>query len=100
MFRVEYDRSNKECIRRTGNRPPHAVARGGGQFFYRGQDPAPPLLAPALVWLSLSAVVKVVMCSKGGGSASEVETHKNIDSVLHTKTTFQAQSIFSVSIQK
>ena len=48
MFRVEYDRSNKECIRRTGNRPPHAVARGG-QFFYRGQDPAPPLLAPALV---------------------------------------------------
>ena len=45
------------------------------------------------------AVVKVVMCSRGG-SASEVETHKNIDSVLHTKTTFQAHSIFSVSIQK
>ena len=45
-------------------------------------------------------VVKVVMCSRGGGSASEVETHKNIDSVLHTKTTFQAHSIFSVSIQK
>jgi len=46
------------------------------------------------------AVVKVVMCSRGGGSASEVETHKNIDSMLHTKTTFQAHSIFSVSIQK
>jgi len=46
-----------------------------------------------------TAVVKVVMCSRGG-SASEVETHKNIDSVLHTKTTFQAHSIFSVSIQK
>ena len=44
-------------------------------------------------------VVKVVMCSRGGGSASEVETQKNIDSVLHTKT-FQAHSIFSVSIQK
>jgi len=44
-------------------------------------------------------VVKVVMCSRGG-SASEVETHKNIDSVLHTKTTFQAHSIFTVSIQK
>ena len=44
-------------------------------------------------------VVKVVMGSRGG-SASEVETHKNIDSVLHTKTTFQAHSIFSVSIQK
>ena len=48
----------------------------------------------------LRSVVKVVMCSRGGGSASEVETHKNIDSVLHTKTTFQAHSIFSVSIQK
>ena len=47
----------------------------------------------------LMPVVKVVMCSRGG-SASEVETHKNIDSVLHTKTTFQAHSIFSVSIQK
>ena len=46
-----------------------------------------------------SPVVKVVMCSRGG-SASEVETHKNIYSVLHTKTTFQARSIFSVSIQK
>jgi len=45
------------------------------------------------------SVVKVVMCSRWG-SASEVETHKNIDSVLHTKTTFQAHSIFSVSIQK
>jgi len=45
------------------------------------------------------AVVKVVICSRGG-SASEVETHKNIDSMLHTKTTFQAHSIFSVSIQK
>jgi len=44
-------------------------------------------------------VVKVVICSRVG-SASEVETHKNIDSVLHTKTTFQAHSIFSVSIQK
>ena len=49
--------------------------------------------------LYLRAVVKVVMCSRGG-SAVEVETHKNIDSVLHTKTTFQAHSIFSVSIQK
>jgi len=39
-------------------------------------------------------------CVAGGGSASEVETHKNIDSVLHTKTTFQAHSTFSVSIQK
>ena len=48
----------------------------------------------------IRAVVKVVMCSRGGGSASEVETHKNIDSVLHIKTTFQAHSIFSVSIQK
>ena len=47
----------------------------------------------------IQPVVKVVMCSRGG-SASEVETHKNIDSVLHTKTTFQAHSIFSVSIQK
>ena len=47
-----------------------------------------------------ATVVKVVMCSRGGGSASEVESHKNIDSVLHTKTTFQAHSIFSVSIQK
>ena len=46
------------------------------------------------------AVVKVVRCSRGGGSASEVETYKNIDSVEHTKTTFQAHSIFSVSIQK
>ena len=50
--------------------------------------------------LSPHTVVKVVMCSRGRGSASEVETHKNIDSVLHTKTTFQAHSIFSVSIQK
>ena len=48
----------------------------------------------------IHTVVKVVMCSRGGGSASEVEAHKNIDSVLHTKTTFQAHSIFSVSIQK
>ena len=47
----------------------------------------------------LHTVVKVVLCSRGG-SASEAETHKNIDSVLHTKTTFQAHSIFSVSIQK
>ena len=46
-----------------------------------------------------SAVVKVAMCSREG-SASEVETHKNIDSVLHTKTTFQAHSVISVSIQK
>ena len=45
------------------------------------------------------AVVKVVMCSRGS-SASEVETHKNTDSVLHTKTTFQAHGIFSPSIQK
>ena len=50
--------------------------------------------------MPVDTVVKVVMCSRGGGSASEVETHKNIDSVLHTKTTFQAHSIFSVSIQK
>ena len=49
--------------------------------------------------MQVDTVVKVVMCSRGG-SASEVETHKNIDSVLHTKTTFQAHSIFSVSIQK
>ena len=59
----------------------------------------------------LQSVVKVVMCSRGGGWASEVETHKHIDSVLHTKTTFQAHStsissrsitklMFSVSIQK
>jgi len=46
----------------------------------------------------LHAVVKVVMCSRGGGWASEVETHKNIDSVLHTKTTFQAHSISITSI--
>ena len=52
------------------------------------------------VYVCVCAVVKVVMCSRGEGSASEVETHKNIDSVLHTKTTFQAHSIFSVSIQK
>jgi len=48
MFRVEYDRSNKECIRRTGNRPPHAVARGVN-FSIGGRTLPPPLLAPALV---------------------------------------------------
>ena len=40
------------------------------------------------------------MCSRGRGAEPEVETHKNIDSVLLTKTTFQAHSIFFVSIQK
>jgi len=45
--------------------------------------------------LRLSAVVKVVMCGGGGGSASEVDTHKNIDSVLHTKNYISsAQHIF------
>ena len=57
------------------------------------------LVASCNSYKGLQPVVKVVMCSRGG-SASEVETHKNIDSVLHTKTTFQAHSIFSVSIQK
>ena len=59
----------------------------------------PAAAAPSPLHLPPLPVVKVVMCSRGG-SASEVETHKNIDAVLHTKTTFQAHSIFSVSIQK
>ena len=52
----------------------------------------------AMQFITPRAVVKVVMCSRGGW-ASEVETHKNIDSVWHTKTTFQAHST-SISIQK
>ena len=40
VVRVEYDRSNRVITRRTGNRPSHAVARGG-QFFFRGQAPWP-----------------------------------------------------------
>jgi len=48
VFRVEYDRSHRVCIGRTGNRPSQAVAQGG-QFFYRGPVPlCPPPLAPAL----------------------------------------------------
>ena len=48
VVRVEYDRSNRVCIRRTGNRPSYAVAQGG-QFFYRGAGPlCPPPLAPGL----------------------------------------------------
>jgi len=38
---VEYDRSDRVCIRMTGNRPSHTVAQGGGQFFYRGSGPLP-----------------------------------------------------------
>ena len=41
VVRVEYDRSNRVCIRRTGNRPSYAVAQGG-QFFYRGAGPLCP----------------------------------------------------------
>jgi len=37
-------------------------------------------------------VVKVVMCSRGGAEPLQVERHKNIDSMLHTKTTFQAHT--------
>jgi len=48
VVRVKYDRSNRVCIRRTGNRPSHAVAQAGGQFFCRGGGQAhcpPPSLA-------------------------------------------------------
>ena len=64
-----------------------------------GDGPASSTLTFRPTLRRTDPVVKVVMCSRGG-SAFEVETHKNIDSVLHTKTTFQAHSIFSVSIQK
>ena len=52
VVRVEYDRFNRVCIRRTGNRTSHAVAQRG-QFFYRGQAPLPPPLTPALVRVQL-----------------------------------------------
>jgi len=74
--------------------PPKSYIKVAGPSKFLGSGP--PMVAPML---HLYTVVKVVVCSRGG-SASEVETHKNIDSVLLTKTTFQAHSIFSVSIQK
>ena len=52
VVRVDYDRFNRVCIRRTGNRTSHAVAQRG-QFFYRGQAPLPPPLTPALVHVQL-----------------------------------------------
>ena len=42
VVRIEYDRSNRVCIRRTGNRLSHAVDQGAN-FFCRGQAPDPPL---------------------------------------------------------
>jgi len=49
VVRIEYDRSNRVCIRRTGNRLSHAVDQGAN-FFCRGQAPLPsvPSLAPVL----------------------------------------------------
>ena len=48
VVRMEYDRSNRVCIRRTGNRLSHAVDQGGN--FSAGDRPPdpPPSLAPAL----------------------------------------------------
>jgi len=50
VVRVEYDRSNRVCIRRTGklNRPSHAVAQGANFSTGGGQAPCPVPLAPAL----------------------------------------------------
>jgi len=36
VVRFEYDRSNRVCIRTTGNRPSHAVAQGA-VFLYRAK---------------------------------------------------------------
>ena len=44
------------------------------------------------------AVVKVVMCSRGG-SASEVETHKNIDSVAHKNYIFKLTAYFPLAFK-
>ena len=44
VVRVEYDRSNRVCIRSISNRPSRAVDQGGVQFFYRvpAACPRPP----------------------------------------------------------
>ena len=52
VVRVEYDRSNRVCIRRTGNKSSRAVAQGAN-FSTGGQTPSP--LAPALVTLKVCA---------------------------------------------
>jgi len=46
VVRVEYDRSNRVCIRSISNRPSRAVDQGGVQFFYRV-----PAACPASMWL-------------------------------------------------
>ena len=63
MFKPEYDRCNRVCIRRTGNRLSHAV----GAIFYRGLDPLPPPpLAPAVYSvICLSARHDGKSCKKG-----------------------------------
>jgi len=49
VVRVEHDRSNRVCIRRTGNRPSYAVAQGGSIFLQGCRPPLPsPPLAPGL----------------------------------------------------
>jgi len=61
VVRVEYNRSNGVRLRRTGNRPSHAVAQGA--IFLQGAGPPdpPPPLAPALVvTLTLATNERVV----------------------------------------
>jgi len=43
VVRVEYDRSNRVCIRRTSNKPSHAVAQGSNfSIGVRSPSPSPP----------------------------------------------------------
>ena len=72
----------------------HSIFRSGGADLHELEEPCRPIRWTYTVaplgendgsMYAATAVVKVVMCSRGG-SASEVETHKNIDSLLHTKT--------------
>jgi len=62
VVRVENDRSNRVCVRRTS----HAVAQGAN-FFYRGgvNPPLPPsTLAPALV-ICEEGISYNVLCQVG-----------------------------------
>jgi len=61
VVRVEYDLYNRVCIRRTGNRPSHAVAQGASSF-YRGPGPLAAPLAPALC-LSILLTVLYRRCA-------------------------------------
>jgi len=55
--------------------------------------PGTSFTLPQLTQVRLVTVVKVVVCSRGGGAEPlRSRRTKNIDSVLHTKTTFQAHS--------